>query len=101
VKIPNLGTFYMTVRSESKANPEELSIRDIKRVNIRFLPDKALKLVNNSLAPTRSDNNVMFTIKGGEEASDANVNTPQTPDDSGNQGDSGNGGGAGYLDPNA
>jgi predicted histone-like DNA-binding protein len=103
VKISGLGTFYMTVTSESKANPEELSTRDIKRVNIRFLPDKALKLVNNSLASTRSDNNVPFTIKGKEEASDANVNTPQTPGDSGNQGNQGNSGNGGedYLDPNA
>jgi predicted histone-like DNA-binding protein len=101
VKIPELGTFYMTVTSDSKANPEELSVRDIKRVNIRFLPDKALKLVNNSLAPTRSDNNVTFSIKGDDGASDASVNTPQAPDDSGDSDNSGGGNDSSYLDPNS
>lgn len=62
VKIADLGTFYMNICSDSVEDPEELTVRHIKRVNIRFLPDKALKLVNNATATTRSDNNVSFAI---------------------------------------
>jgi predicted histone-like DNA-binding protein len=111
VKISNLGTFYMTITSDSRENPEELNVRDIGRVNIRFLPDKALKLVNNAVSPTRSDNNVSFSIKGRDEASDTSTTpatpaTPTTPDGGGDPttpttpatpGDSGDS----YVDPEA
>ena len=89
VKIRNLGTFYMTVSSDSHESEEDLSVRDIKRVNIRFLPDKALKLVNNAVATTRSDNNVSFAIKGAALADDGS---------GGNTGEDGEGE---YIDPNA
>ena len=36
------------------------AMTNIKRVNIRFVPDKDLKLVNNSHAATRSPANVTF-----------------------------------------
>lgn len=82
VRIPEIGTFYMTISSDTTESEDELSVRSIKKVNIRFLPDKALKLVNNALAPTRSDNNVSFEILGKKEASAA----PSTPDDGGGDG---------------
>lgn len=64
VRVAGLGTFYMTLSCKGVETEEECNVRNIRRVNIRFLPDKSLKLVNNSLAPTRSDNNVTFAIKG-------------------------------------
>lgn len=88
VKIDGLGTFYMTLSCEGTENEDDLTVRHIKRVNIRFLPDKALKLVNNSLATTRSDNNVSFSIKGDAVTSN-----------SGNIG--GDGDDDEYIDPNA
>jgi len=91
VKITDIGTFYMNISSESVEKEADLNVRNIKKVNIRFLPDKALKLVNNALAPTRSDNNVSFAIVDAE----ATAANPATP---------GGGEGAGddeYIDPNA
>ena len=43
VKIEGLGTFHMTL-------------------NVRFIPDKAMKLVNASRSMTRSPNNVTFAM---------------------------------------
>ena len=89
VKIDGLGTFYMTLSCTGVEDEDELTVRHIKRVNIRFLPDKALKLVNNSLATTRSDNNVSFSIKGDAVTSNAGTNTGGDGDDDE------------YIDPNA
>lgn len=86
VKITDIGTFYMTISSDSAEKEEDLNIRSIKKVNIRFLPDKALKLVNNAVAPTRSDNNVVFAVIDKDEAS---------------SGGDGDGDDDEYIDPNA
>jgi len=89
VKITDIGTFHMTISSDSAESPDDLSVRSINKVNIRFLPDKALKLVNNAVAPTRSDNNVSFAIVDAEAATTA----PTIP--GGDDGDDE------YIDPNA
>jgi len=89
VKITDIGTFHMTISSDSAENPDALSVRSINKVNIRFLPDKALKLINNALAPTRSDNNVSFAV---EEVKA--IAAPATP--GGDDGDDDE-----YIDPNA
>jgi predicted histone-like DNA-binding protein len=108
VKIPGLGIFYMTLSCEGVEKEEELSVRNITKVNIRFLPDKALKLMNSALSPTRSDNNVSFSIKGAAGDSSASggggnsttpatpeaPDTPTTPAAPGDAGDS-------YVDPEA
>lgn len=89
VKITDIGTFHMTISSDSVEDEKELSVRSIKKVNIRFLPDKALKLVNNALAPTRSENNVSFAIEDAEA-----VAKPEVPGGT-------DGGDDDYADPNA
>ena len=88
VKIPELGTFYMTLSCEGVEREEELNVRNVRKVRIRFLPDKALKLVNSALAPTRSVNNVSFSIEGDSE-------------DGGNSNGGGTSNGGTYIDPNA
>jgi predicted histone-like DNA-binding protein len=101
VKIPELGTFFMTLSCKGAETKEELSVRNIEKVNIRFLPDKSLKLVNSALSSTRSDNNVSFAVKGSEADSDADFDAedkegddvempeiPENPD-------------GGVVDPNA
>jgi predicted histone-like DNA-binding protein len=90
VKIPDLGTFYLTLSGKGVEREEELSVRNIRKVNVRFLPDKALKLVNSALSPTRSTNNVSFAIKSGAEADV----------EDGKDGDSPGDGGGVYIDPN-
>ena len=41
---------------------EDCTVRNISKVNIRFVPDKELKLVNGSTAATRSPANVAFSL---------------------------------------
>ena len=68
-------------------------MRNIRRVNVRFVADKALQLVNTSHATTRGENNVDFilTAKGDGESTD-----------DGKDGGSGDGGGSGEApDPAA
>lgn len=88
VKIAGFGTFFMTLSCEGVATEDKCDVRNIKRINIRFRPDKALKLVNNTLATTRSDNNVSFYIKGAAAASSSTK--PTNP-----------GGGDDVIDPGA
>ncbi|NDV84965.1 HU family DNA-binding protein [Bacteroides sp. 51] len=77
VKIDGLGTFFMTLSCNGVETEDECNVRQIKGVNIRFRPDKVLKLVNNALAPTRSDNNVSFFIKDAKAA--AGSGNPAVP----------------------
>ena len=99
VRIKNIGTFYMNIASASTETPDELSVRSIERVNIRFLPDKSLKLVNNAIAPTRSDNNVTFSIVG-RESLEAEDGTPGDDDEIPGGGSGGDDTGGG-IDPDA
>lgn len=66
-------------------------MKNIKRVNIRFVPDKDLKLVNNSHAATRSPANVTFALEKLEDKEGGSS-------DGGNSG--GNSGGDGGLNEN-
>lgn len=62
VKLNQFGTFHMTFRCPGVEKSEDCTVRNISRVNIRFVPDKALRLVNGSTAATRSPANVAFTL---------------------------------------
>ncbi len=54
VKLNQLGTLHMTFRCPGVEKSEDCTVRNISKVNIRFVPDKELKLVNGSTAATRS-----------------------------------------------
>jgi predicted histone-like DNA-binding protein len=43
VQLGDWGSFYLTCNSEGKATREALTTKDVKGLNIRFLPGKALK----------------------------------------------------------
>ena len=93
VKIDGLGTFHITLSSEGAEKEKDCTVRNIRRVNVRFVADKALQLVNTSHATTRGENNVDFilTAKGDGESTD-----------DGKDGGSGDGGGSGEApDPAA
>ena len=62
VKIEGLGTFHMTLTCLPGETEKECTGKNIKRVNVRFIPDKAMKLVNASRSMTRSPNNVNFAL---------------------------------------
>ena len=83
VKLNQLGTFHMTFRCPGMEASDKCTVRNISKVNIRFIPDKELKLVNGSTAVTRSPANVGFVLDKPEEGGSG-----------GNQG-GGSGGGSG------
>ena len=68
VKIDGLGTFHITLTSDGTETMKDCTVRSIRRVNVRFVADKALKLMNTS---TRSENNVNFVLGGKGDGSDS------------------------------
>lgn len=86
VKIDGLGTFHITLCSEGTEKEKDCTVRSIRKVNVRFVADKALHLVNASHTSTRSENNVEFVLasKGDTEGGNAG---------GGNTGGGGNSGG--------
>ena len=68
-KVDGLGTFHITLTSEGSEEMKNCTVRSIRRVNVRFVADKALQLVNASHASTRSDNNVDFVLESKEDSS--------------------------------
>ena len=63
VKLNKFGTFHMTFCCPGTEASDKCTVRNISRVNIRFVPDKELKLVNGSNAQTRSTANVTFSLE--------------------------------------
>ncbi len=92
VKWDGLGTFYLSFNCTGTADPEDCTVRNIRKVNIRFRADSTMRMVNDTTATTRGgENNVKFYIK-----SDTSGNTGSN---TGN-GDGGDDGGF-TPDPNA
>ena len=75
VKLNELGTFHMTFRCPGVETSDKCTVRNISRVNIRFVPDKALRLVNGSIATTRSSANVDFVLDKPADGSSSGGNT--------------------------
>ena len=67
VKIDGLGTFHITLTSDGTEVKKDCTVRSIRRVNVRFVADKALKLINSSHT---SNNNVVFALGGKGDGSD-------------------------------
>lgn len=68
VKIDGLGTFHITLSSDGTEAEKDCTVRSIRKVNVRFVADKALRLVNTSHTTTRGENNVDFILAGKAEA---------------------------------
>ena len=86
VKLNQLGTLHMTFRCPGVETSDKCTVRNITKVNIRFIPDKGLRLVNGSTATTRSAANVNFVL--------------DKPEESGNGSGGNTGGGAGDENDN-
>ena len=67
VKIDGLGTFHITLSSEGTEKEKDCTVRSIRRVNVRFVADKALHLVNTSHTATRKDEIYIILTSGGSE----------------------------------
>ena len=89
VKIDGLGTFHITLSSEGTEKEKDCTVRCIRKVNVRFVADKALHLVNTSHTTTRSENNVDFVLAGKGDAKGGSE---------GGGSEGGNGGGSGEGD---
>lgn len=69
VKVDGLGIFHITTSCIGAEKEEDCTVRNIKRVNLRFMVDNELRLVNETIATTRNaPNNVSFYIKGDKNA---------------------------------
>ena len=86
VKIAGLGTFHMTLACLASETEKECTVKNIQRVNVRFVADKGMKLANASRTLTRSPNNVSFALDSKEQPAG---------------GGGGNTGGGGVVDPMA
>lgn len=63
VRIPGLGILHITIGSTGELNPDDVSVKNINRVNIRFRVDNELRLQNNATALTKDAlNNVKFEL---------------------------------------
>lgn len=90
VKIGGLGTFHITLSSVGSEKEKDCTVRSIRRVNVRFVADKELQLVNTSHATTRGENNVDFILAGKDEGNGSGG----SGGNGGGGNDSGNGGGS-------
>lgn len=64
VKIDDFGTFYTSFNCLGTEDEKDCTVKNIRKVNIRFAVDNTLRLVNDSIATTRgAANNVEFYIK--------------------------------------
>ena len=75
VKLNELGTLHMTFRCPGVEASDKCTVRNISKVNIRFIPDKGLRLVNGSNATTRSAANVNFVLDKPADDSSTGGNT--------------------------
>lgn len=65
IKVKGLGTFFTTFCCTGAKEEKDCTVKNIHRVNVRFVVDNALRLVNDSIATTRgAGNNIEFCIKG-------------------------------------
>lgn len=91
VKIEGLGTFFSSFNCNGSEDPDQASVRNIRRVNVRFAVDNTLRLVNDANASTRgAANNVEFALVRVDESG-----TALPPDDGGDDG------GGDIIDPDA
>lgn len=81
VKLNEFGTFHMTFRCPGIETSDKCTVRNISRVNIRFVPDKELRLVNGSNATTRSSANVNFVLDKPTDGNSSGGNTGGNEDD--------------------
>ena len=81
VRVDGLGIFYITLTCPGVEVEKDCTIKNISRVNLRFKVASTLRLVNDSLATTRSaPNNVEFVMKTETAATGDNTGGTTQPD---------------------
>lgn len=90
VKIDGLGLFRTTFSCEPAEEAKNCTVKNISRVNIRFMADTSLRLVNDTNATTKgSPNNIEFELvtADGTSGSGSGGNTGGGNTGDGDQGD--------------
>lgn len=93
VKLDQLGTFHMTFRCPGVETADKCTVKNISRVNIRFVPAKELRLVNGTTTRTESSANVTFALDKDDDDSKPNGGSDSGNTGGSDSGDSGNTGG--------
>jgi len=88
VKVDGLGTFYITLKCPGVEVEKDCVVKNIAKVNLRFMVDNGLRLANSSTATTRSgDNNIDFVLDSGTTGTGGTTpKDPTTPTDPTNPG---------------
>ena len=100
VKIDGMGTFHITLTSDGSELEKNCTVKSIRRVNVRFVPDKALKLVNSSYAATRSDNNIDFAMARKDDETGTGSDSGGKSNSGGDSGNNNGSGDSGVIDDN-
>lgn len=96
VKVDGLGIFYTTLTCPGVEVEKDCTVKNIKRVNLRFKVDNLLRLTNDSTATTRGgDNNMVFELV----SDSAPASGGNGGGDNGGADDGGGGGGGEAPDP--
>jgi Bacterial nucleoid DNA-binding protein len=99
IKIDGLGTFYITFNCTGAEEEKDCTVKNIRKVNIRFKTDSSLRLTNDSIASSRNaDNNVGFYIKNDTGASGGSEGGSDGSGGGNNGGDNG-GDNGGWTNP--
>ncbi|NCC10504.1 MAG: DNA-binding protein [Bacteroidia bacterium] len=82
VKVDKLGLFFTTFSCKGVKDKEECTVKNIKRVNLRFMVDNSLRLTNDSVATTRGgENNVTYALDTSESGKSETPVKPNKPND--------------------
>ena len=75
VRLDGFGIFHTTFKCLATDAAKDCTVKNIKRVNLRFKVDNTLRLVNDSTADTRGgNNNISFEIVSPDAKSNDNGN---------------------------
>lgn len=92
VKIDGLGLFRTSFRCETAEEAKNCTVKNITRVNIRFMADSSLRLANDTNATTKgAPNNIAFELVSADS---------ESGESSGGEGGSGGNSGGGTGDGN-
>lgn len=73
VQVDGLGIFFISLTCPGVEVEKDCTVKNIKRVNLRFRVDNTLRLVNDSTATTRNaPNNIAFEVRKPEERGGGN-----------------------------
>lgn len=73
VQVDGLGIFFISLTCPGVEVEKDCTVKNIKRVNLRFRVDNTLRLVNDSIATTRNaPNNIVFEMRKTEEGGGGN-----------------------------